>query len=158
MRTILSLLALALLGGCLNAPIGADPGDRAPSFEITDTEFHKVRLSDYTDKPVVLFFFSVACRTCAGETTRELVPLEEDLGDAVGFVSVNIGLDESRPDILAFKNETGADWPHAWDADYVAQRYGVYAPSTVVVIDRDHRLVDKELDPDRAWIESKLGL
>lgn len=158
MKRIVIVLALALVAGCVNAPVGIDPGDPAPNFEVTDTDFNKVRLSDFEQKPVLLFFFSVSCGTCQGETRNVLVPLEQDVGDAVGFVSLTIGYDETRDDLVSFKQDTGAQWPHAWDVDYVAQDYGVYAPSTVVVLDKEHRMVYRAVDPDRATIEGHLGV
>lgn len=33
-----------------------DPGESAPEFELTDTQDHIIRLSDYRGRPIVLAF------------------------------------------------------------------------------------------------------
>ena len=150
-------LVFLLGAGCLSPPLGVQEGDAAPDFSVTNTEFETVRLSDFADRPVVLYFFSLSCGTCYSKTRDVLVPLERDVGDEVAFLSLSVGFEETRSDLLRFKNQTGASWVFAWDDGQVAPTYGVVQPSTVIVLDRDHQVLVKKAEPERSDIEPLLA-
>lgn len=65
--TTKSILVLALaVSSCTAVAPGLPLGSEIPRVDLTDATGRRVRLHDFADKPVVLFFYSPACEACKG--------------------------------------------------------------------------------------------
>lgn len=101
-------------------------GQRAPDFELTDTEQNTVRLSDFHGKPVVLFFFPMAFTgVCELQLSQHQHRLQDftDLGAQVLAISA-----DQRAAQKEFASRCGVNgFPILSDARHnVIKAYGVY--------------------------------
>lgn len=152
-RTALAVLGVALVGAAAAMMLSPSPGEGkkagAPDFQVTDSEGNVVRLSGLAGKPVVLFFMTSSdwCAPCRAETKGPLNEANETYRDSVAMLSLEMVQDRTDADLNVFKAETGAEWPHARDTQAIAQKYGVLALSTVVIVGPDQRIAWKGGDP-----------
>lgn len=100
-------------------------GDPAPEFTLTDADGNSVRLSDYRDKSVVVYFYPAAgtpgCTTEACDFRDSLTEL-----DGAGFAV--LGISPDKPAKLAeFRDEQGLTFPLLSDPDHsVMTAWGAY--------------------------------
>lgn len=110
-------------------------GGAAPDFELTHLGGSPVRLSDYTGRPVVLYFWADWCDTCSDGMT-DLVRLTAGLSDhqiAVLFINIMQSSDQIQP----YASSHGDLAVHLLDSDAsVTRMYGVRATPTLLFIDQ----------------------
>ncbi len=121
------VLGLAMSRGVGQPPIGSVSAgfDGAPTFELPRFDDGTVRLGEYADRPVFLYFWASWCTPCRTEapTIQRLWPEYESRGFA--FVGVNI-LDQDR-DARVFLREHNLTFPIVRDVEgSVYLQYGVY--------------------------------
>lgn len=121
------LLGVAMSRGVGQPPIGSVAAgfEDAPLFELARFDQGTVRLAEYEDRPVFLYFWASWCTPCRTEapTIQRLWPEYQARGYA--FVGVNI-LDQEQ-DARAFMKEFGLDFPMVRDVEgSVYLEYGVY--------------------------------
>ena len=102
-----------------------DPGKKAPSFALRDQNGQTHRLSDYTGRPVVLYFYpkddTPGCtqETCEFQST---LPALKPKKAVVLGVSILDAKSKAK-----FATKHGITFPLLADADHtVAERYGVW--------------------------------
>ena len=144
---VVPILLLVMWGGWLL--IGADRagaqiGEQAPDFTLTDLDGNQVRLSDLRGRPVIVNFWASWCVPC-----RDEFPL---LADAVaahagqGLALVGIVYDDNAEAARQFMDEFGASWPALTDPDgAVARRYGIFGPPETFFIGRDGTVVGRQI-------------
>lgn len=153
-RNALLPLAVLLVAGCTGGTSGG-----APDFTVHDTEGNTVALSDLEGKPVVIMFgAAVGCEACKAYSKNVLQPLAQDTNGSVQLLMLSIASGETDQDLRQLKAETGATWPFARDTDRVAQRYGVYTLTTIVVLDAEHTIALKEVEPSASKVRDRLDL
>ena len=122
-------------------------GDKAPQFELLDSESNPVKLSDYLGQRVILFFYPKAdtpgCTTQACGF-RDNFPKIEAAGAAV------LGISPDDPAALAkWKKKRDLPYPLLSDPDHkVAEAYGVWGEKSMfgkkyMGIIRSHFVVDE---------------
>lgn len=122
-------------------------GDKAPQFELLDSESKPVKLSDYLGQRVIIFFYPKAdtpgCTTQACGF-RDNFPKIEAVGAAV------LGISPDDPDDLAkWKKKRDLPYPLLSDPDHkVAEAYGVWGEKSMfgkkyMGIIRSHFVVDE---------------
>lgn len=101
------------------------PGDRAPAFTLPDQNGNKLRLSSFTGRKVMLFFYPKAN---TGGCTTQACGLR-DIADDIADTQV-LGISPDEPPAQAkwdAKHDFG--FPLLSDPDHaVADKYGVWGP------------------------------
>ena len=109
----------------------------APGFILQDLNDNAVKLSDYSGKVVVLFFFGNACPSC-----KSAAPVvQSKLVDAYtqGDKPVVLGLDQwdgNKSAVQSFKTSTGVSFTLLQKASSTAASYGS-TYDRIIVIDKD---------------------
>jgi len=122
------------------------PGDKAPAFALADDSGKTVKLSDFTGKRVIVYFYPAAmtpgCTKQAGDFRDSLASLQ-----SAGYVVVGISPD--KPETLAkFRAHDGLTFTLLSDPDRaVLSAYGAYGEKqlygkTVVGVIRSTFVVD----------------
>ena len=103
-------------------------------------------LNDYVGKPLVVNFWASWCPSCVAEMSAAFKPVQEQLGDKVTFVGVNI--QDSRDKAVKLLDETGVQWISVENEDgsLWAELGGLAMPFTVF-ISADGEIVDKHNGP-----------
>ncbi len=123
---------------------GLSPGNKAPDFEVTTVDGKKISLASLIQqkKPFVLYFFASWCPFCTDELTR-LKGIYPDYQDKVGFVAVDLDLQETEETVTKYKLS------HQFLGDFAAGNrdilinYMVIATTTKYFIDSDGVILTK---------------
>lgn len=134
-------------------PAGAMVGDLAVlsveeqnallgSFRLPTLEGRELGPPDYRGRVVVLEFWATWCGPCRAQSRILTALLEEYRRQDVAVLGVNV----AEPDELVetFLAEQPAEWPTLLDRDAaLSTRLEVFGLPTVMVLDREGRLVDR---------------
>lgn len=123
-------------------------GASAPDFSLPATDGQTYRLSDFSDSPLLVLFFT--CNHCpfvigSDETTRKTVDAYQPRG--VRFVginsnSVNTYREDSFDHMVARMAEFNFPWKYLYDATQdVAKSYGALRTPHFYVFDQERKLV-----------------
>lgn len=144
------------------AQAGTAVGEAAPAFSSTTVNGRLFSLASYKgDKPVYIKFWATWCSYCKAEMPH-FKQLREQYGEAVKFITVNVGMNDSVANINAFFNQQGYRVPTIFDAKGdLTREYGVIGTPQHVLIDRSGKvayrtfLATDELDERLAlWAET----
>ncbi len=125
-------------------PIGA----QAPDFTLPATDGKTYNLSDFSDSPVLVIFFT--CNHCpfvkgSDEVTRQTA--EKYAPQGVRFVGINSNSEQTNPgdsfpQMVARMNEQRFPWTYLYDESQdVARAYGGLRTPHFYVFDKDRKLV-----------------
>jgi peroxiredoxin len=122
----------------------------APLFTVSALNGPSIRLTDYRGRVVLLNFWATWCPACQSE-----MPALERLYQAFkarGFAVLAISIDaDGRSAVEPFVQERPFTFPIGLDPKMaVADRYGVRALPTTVLVDRKGNLVARAVGP-REW-------
>ncbi|GMQ84855.1 MAG: hypothetical protein BMS9Abin07_0420 [Acidimicrobiia bacterium] len=111
-RSFLTLIVgLAVVAAaCTSTPSGsgtdeAPQGDPAPTASFVMFDGSTATLADYQGRPVVVNFWASWCPSCVAEMSAAFKPAQEQLGDQVAFLGMNLQDDRERA--LSLVEETG---------------------------------------------------
>lgn len=117
-------------------------GDRAPRFELEDSQGLGLGLSDYQGKVVLLNFWATWCPPCVQEMPSLNNTYEELRND--GFVVLGVSVDEDQEQYSRFLRNAGVTFPTARDPERaVSSRYGTLKYPESYLISRDGRVLRK---------------
>ena len=154
-RISVPLLLMLVLNGCYNGTRPPLVGSTAPEFSIQDSG-HKVSLSDFRGKIVVLNFWATFCPPCV-EEMPSLVQLDQrlkDKGIAVLGVSIDVDTDAYHKFLKDYKvgfvtvrdpEQTSATLygTHGWPETYIIDRNGIVRRKFIGPVDwSQHEIVE----------------
>ncbi|GAB2763909.1 TlpA disulfide reductase family protein [Rhabdobacter roseus] len=135
---------------------GVAVGDEAPDFTLDTPEGSTVSLSSLRGKYVLIDFWASWCGPCRLENPN-VVKMYNKYKDK-GFSIFGVSLDNSKDAWVAAIKKDGLTWVHGselkkWNSE-VAQNYGVNAIPATYLIDKDGKVIAKNLRGPS--LESKL--
>lgn len=141
----MALLLVVILGFSACQAVQEDysgiTGIKAPAFTLFSTEGQQIRLFDYKDKVVVLYFFGNKSPECKATTPALEEMLITPYTNRKDYVVLGLDYWNGEPAaVKAFKDETGIDIPMLLDAGNVGSNYKTFY-NRIVVIDKDKNIV-----------------
>lgn len=131
-------------------------GFTAPDFQLQDLEGKTIRLGQFRGRPIFLNFWASWCPACRHEAslTRQLHELLAPKG--VKFVSISIDRGPNAvQNVWEFVTKFGFAFTPLWDSNgEVSDLYRVTAIPTTFLIDRNGKIVAKEIGP-KVWTDPK---
>lgn len=122
----------------------AAKGSRAPDFDLAALRGDgRVKLSDYTGKPLIVNFWASYCIPCRNEFPTFGAMQRKHRAD--GLEIVGITFKDLPDDARRFAKEHGATWPLAegGDRDPAGKAYGIRAIPQTFFIDRHGKIVSR---------------
>ncbi|MDJ0665026.1 MAG: TlpA disulfide reductase family protein [Acidimicrobiia bacterium] len=121
-------------------------GDPIPTEVFETFAGETVSLAAYSGRPVVVNFWASWCPSCVAEMSAAFLPAQQELGEQIAFLGVNIQDDRSRA--LELVEETGVLFDLAEDPDGALYRAlgGLGMPFTVFV-SADGRVLEAHNGP-----------
>jgi len=116
---------------------------KAPDFAVLDADGVKVKLSDFTGKPVVLNFWASWCQPCRNEMPH-FDKIYKEVKEDVVFMMVDLtdGKRETIEKAKSFIVESGYSFPVYFDMEQeAAYTYGVTSIPSTLFIDREGYII-----------------
>ncbi|GAB6263820.1 TlpA family protein disulfide reductase [Photobacterium sp. CCB-ST2H9] len=115
--------------------------EAAPVFQAKTLSGQTFNIADYLGKkPVYLKFWATWCNYCKSEMPH-LNAIEQQYGDDIAVVSVNIGLNDSVANIQQFFRQEGYSVPTIFDRKgEITQKYQVVGTPYHVLIDKNGKV------------------
>jgi thiol-disulfide isomerase/thioredoxin len=120
-------------------------GSKAPDFSDRDLEGNNVKLSEISDKVIVLDFWASWCIPCK-KSMPHLADLYNKLKD-VSLTIIGVNLDEDKNKINTFKESIGIEIPFTIINDKESKLpilYNVEGMPTTIIIDKQGIIKFKE--------------
>jgi len=109
-------------------------GKAAPEFELTALSGSKIKLSDYKDKVVVLFFLGSSCPLCKAAAPSVEKELKEAYAGNADYVILGLDTwDGNNSAMQSFKDVTKVTFPLLLNASAVAKDYDTTYDRLVVI-------------------------
>ncbi len=133
-------------GAAPSGPAASPSGPSAPTQAFAMFDGRQATLADYEGRPLVVNFWASWCPSCVAEMSAAFRPAQEQLGDRVAFLGMNI--QDDRQTALRLVDETGVLFDLAEDpaGDLYQDLGGLGMPFTVF-ISADGRIVDRHNGP-----------
>ena len=136
---------------------GVMVGSEAPEIALNDTTGAAVSLSSLRGKYVLIDFWASWCGPCRNENPN-VVRMYNKFKDK-GFAIYSVSLDKDRESWLRAIRNDNLTWTHVSDLKFwqsaAAQKYGVSAIPATFLVDKEGKIVAKNLRGDA--LEQKLA-
>ncbi len=105
----------------------------------------KIAIRNYRGKVILLDFWATWCKPCLDEMPNVKELYEEYHDD--GFEIIGVSLDRSKENLVSYVDENGIGWPQIYDGQggRIATSYAVSAIPSTFLLDREGRIVDRNL-------------
>ncbi len=130
---ILVMILISLISGCVEEE---QTKRKAFDFIVTDIEDNIFTLSNYLGKVVLINFMATWCLPCKNEMP-DLVSVHEKHSDDIIIISIDTDENESKEDLIEFKQEYNAEWIFTFNnaSEDVADKYDILGIPTTFIID-----------------------
>ena len=148
LKNTLSLLCFLVL----SYSTGAQVGNPAPNFTVTDTEGETHTLYEYLDsgKTVVLDFFFTTCGPCQFYSPQVNLAYEKYGCNTANVFFLSIDYHDTNAEVIAYDQQYNIEYPSIsglnGGGDNVVSLYGVFSFPTFYVIDGSKTIVE-QIDP-----------
>lgn len=134
---ILICVVFLLVGLLTTSALAVKINTPAPDFTLTNIQGHKMTLSNYRGKLVLLNFWSTTCPPCVAEIPS-LVSLHHEF-KAQGLVVLGIALDPTEKPVRELIARLKVDYPTLMDSskDVYFDSYGLFGQPVSVIVDRN---------------------
>ena len=153
-----TIIAAMLAGFTFNSAMAVEPGQIAPEFALQGQSGQVVRLSDYQDKVVYLYFWTSWCGTCV-QAFPWLNEMQSKYG-AKGLQIIAVDIDVKAEDASSFLAENPVNFLIAMDTRAsTPPAYKVKALHTSLLIEPGGKVVARKIvvnDADKKLIESSI--
>ncbi|WP_059049870.1 TlpA family protein disulfide reductase [Paenibacillus senegalimassiliensis] len=148
------VLVTVIISGCSGssltpvAEVSKEQVEALPAFELAAIRSgdELLNTSDL-DGPILYSFWASWCQYCQKEIPY-IDSLYSEYSDEIAFISVNVTPDDSVEGARTFTEEHDLQMPAYFDLDGMASNsLGVLAVPTVVLVDREGRIVEKLIGP-----------
>ncbi len=142
---VIVMLAL-LVSSCVREKKQTVKGEEAPDFTLSELRGAEFRLSGLKGKVVLLEFWATWCPPC-----RESIPAMNELYRRYndrGLVILGISVDKGKnvvEDLQVFIKEHPILYPVLIDNKNINNLYGVYSIPTTILIDKEGKIVSKNI-------------
>ncbi len=123
------------------------PGAAFPDFQEKDLSGQPLSLGKFKGKVVLVDFWATWCGPCVAELPNVIAAYEKYHGK--GFEIVGISLDESEERLKSFIAERKMTWAQYYDGkkweNKLGQKYGVNSIPATYLLDRDGKIIAKDL-------------
>ncbi len=125
---------------------GENPGDpdisaMAPAFELKSHTGNTVKLSDFKNKVVVLFFFGNSCPSCKAAAPSVQTMIQNTFGSNASFMLLGIDQwDGNASSVESFRKSTGVTFPLLLMGSSTAKAYST-TYDRLVVIDKNGNIM-----------------
>ncbi len=141
---VLTAIALIVAAGTACLSMGKAPSQTPADFRLRDLNGAVHTLSQHKGQLVMLNFWATWCPPCRAE-----MPAMEKLwrgADKKQFVLLAVNAGDPRDKVIAFSRENGYTFPILLDEQSaVARKYNITAIPTTYLIDRQGRIIKKQL-------------
>lgn len=122
---------VALSGQGSQTAARPEVGAPAPDFDGTTLDRKRVRLGDFSGRPLVINFFASWCDPC-----KEEAPVVKAMADAAqGYAMLGVAIQDEREAAAQFMQADGLTFPAILDEGKVARAYRIVGPPTTFFID-----------------------
>jgi peroxiredoxin len=132
------------------------PGNMAPELTLNTPEGATVSLSSLKGKIVMIDFWASWCKPCRQENPN-VVKIYNKYKNS-GFEILGVSLDENKDKWVDAIKQDALPWPHISDLkgwqSAAAQVYGIQSIPFTVLVDKDGKIIDKNLRGE--LLENKL--
>ena len=139
LAVILVLSACACVSASTGEEVpGSRVGNKAEDFSIPVLDGQPFNLSKFAGKKAVgLVFWATWCPNCKAEipAIKELHAL---YADEIEVLAVNLAIDDTLEQVIAYRNAWELGYPIAFDEDgHIGQQFKVVGTPTMLIIDID---------------------
>jgi thiol-disulfide isomerase/thioredoxin len=141
LRRGLRAWALVAIVGVSSRPAVAqstdlEPGRLAPPFDLAGLDGGRVTLTEFRGRPVVINFWATWCTPCRVEMPMLIEAWQENRGQPLEIVAVNLTDQERGKDVRRFVEQLKLPFYVALDQrGRVRERYGLVSLPTTVFVD-----------------------
>lgn len=118
-------------------------GERAPDWVLTDLQGNRHTLTDYHDKPVLLYFWAPWCTACH-LTSSNISAIQRRVGDNVHILSIVLSYEDTAQ-VQKHVESKNIDYPVLLGMDSLYHTYRVESFPTIYMLTKDglirHNLV-----------------
>jgi peroxiredoxin len=122
-------------------------GSKFPDFDEKDIDGKHVSVSDYKGKVVLVDFWATWCGPCVHELPNVIKAYEKH--HEKGFDIIGVSLDQSQDKLKGFLKDRKVTWQQFFDGkgwgNKLATKYGVQSIPATYLLDRDGKIIDKDL-------------
>lgn len=122
-------------------------GTALPDFDEKDLAGNPLSVAKFRGKVVMLDFWATWCMPCRMELPNVIAAYQKH--HAAGFEIIGISLDEDRAKMESFIKDQKMPWPQYFDGlrwnNKLVQKYGVNAIPATLLMDRDGKIIGKNL-------------
>jgi thiol-disulfide isomerase/thioredoxin len=117
----------------------------APDFTYYAVNGGVVSLSGLKGSVVILDFMATWCQPCKDQITNLKAIQSEYAGQNVVIISLNVDLQVTNSELLAYRNQQGATWDFVTDSNGISMnpKYSVSSIPTIVIINREGEIAKR---------------